>query len=56
MNFSYFNKMTSFTNTNINIGNHKNSKFTKNRPEYLWPCIYGLNAINKCDLNSPRCW
>ena len=20
------------------------------------PCIYGLNAINKCDLNSPRCW
>ena len=36
MNFSYFNKMTSFTDTNINIGNHKNSKFTKNRPECLW--------------------
>ena len=35
MNFSYFNKMTSFTNIMTNVKNYKNSKFTKKRPECL---------------------
>ena len=29
MNFSYFNKMTGFTNIMTNVGNHKNSKVDK---------------------------
>ena len=46
MNFSYLNKMTSFTNIITNVGNHKNSKFTKNKPEHLWP-LYLLVKCNK---------
>ena len=34
-NFSYFNKMTSFTNTVTNIKNHKNHKFDTKWPERL---------------------
>ena len=36
-NLAYFKKLTTFTDININIGNHKSAKFTKNRPERLWP-------------------
>ena len=36
MNFSYINKITSFTNIMINVKNHKNSKFDEKRPECLW--------------------
>ena len=46
MNFSYFNKMTSFTNVITNVGKHKNSEFTKNKPEYLWP-LYLWIKCNK---------
>ena len=28
--------MIGFTNIMTNVGNHKNSKFAKNRPEHLW--------------------
>ena len=35
MNLAYLKKLT--TNVNINIRNHKSAKFTKNRPERLWP-------------------
>ena len=35
MNFSYFNKMTGFTNIMTNVGNHKNSKFDLKRPKCL---------------------
>ena len=43
MNFSYFNEMTGFTNIMTNVRNHKNSKFTKNRPERLWPFKLWIN-------------
>ena len=36
-NFSYFDKITSFTDNITSVENHKNSKFTENRPEHLWP-------------------
>ena len=39
MNFSYFNKMTSFTNIMTNVGNHKSRDFFKNKPKHLWPLI-----------------
>ena len=34
---SYLKKLTTFTDININIRTHKSTKFTKNRPERLWP-------------------
>ena len=37
MNLAYLKKLTTFTDTSINIRNHKSAKFTKNRPEHLWP-------------------
>ena len=38
MNFSYINKITSFTNIMTNVKNHKNSKFDKK----------GLNVCGSC--------
>ena len=35
MNFSYINKMTSFTNIMTNVGNHKSRDFVKNKPKRL---------------------
>ena len=32
MNFSYFNKMTSFIDIMTNVGNHKSSNFVQNKP------------------------
>ena len=32
-NFSYINKMTSFTNIMTNVGNHKSRDFVKNKPK-----------------------
>ena len=37
MNLAYLKKLTTFTDMNIKIRNHKSAKFTKNRPERLWP-------------------
>ena len=37
MNLAYIKKLTIFTNTTINIRNHKSDKFDKNKPERLWP-------------------
>ena len=37
MNLAYLKKLTTFTDMNINIRNHKSAKFTKNSPERLWP-------------------
>ena len=37
MNLAYLKKSTTFTDTTINIRNQKSAKFTKNRPERLWP-------------------
>ena len=37
MNLAYLKKLTSFTNTTIDIRNHKSDKFDKNKPEHLWP-------------------
>ena len=37
MNLAYLKKLTTFADMNINIRNHKSAKFTKNRPECLWP-------------------
>ena len=37
MNLAYLKKLTTFTDININIRNHKSAKFTKNRAERLWP-------------------
>ena len=34
-NFSYINKMTSFTNIMTNVGNHKSRDFVKNKPKHL---------------------
>ena len=36
-NLAYLKKLTTFTDITINIRNHKSAKFTKNRPECLWP-------------------
>ena len=36
-NLAYLKKLTTFTDININIRNHKSAKFTKNRPGHLWP-------------------
>ena len=46
-NFSYFNKMTSFTNTVTNIKNHKNHKFTIKWPEHLFLLLLQI----KCNEN-----
>ena len=37
MNLAYLKKLTTFTNIIINIRNHKNVKFAKDKPEHLWP-------------------
>ena len=37
INLAYLKKLTTFTDITINIRNHKSAKFTKNRPERLWP-------------------
>ena len=37
MNLAYLKKLTTFTDTTINIRNHKSDKFDKNKPEHLWP-------------------
>ena len=35
MNFSYINKMTSFTSIITKVRNHKSKKFEQNEPEHL---------------------
>ena len=47
MNFSYFNKMTSFTNMVTNIKNNKNPKFGLKWPERLVPLLLQL----RCNKN-----
>ena len=37
MNLAYLKELTTFTDTTINIRNHKSDKFDKNKPERLWP-------------------
>ena len=37
MNLAYLKKLTTLTNINENIMNHKNGKFEQNKPEHLWP-------------------
>ena len=37
LNLAYLKKLTTLTDISINIRNHKSAKFTKNRPECLWP-------------------
>ena len=37
INLAYLKKLTTFTDTTINIRNHKNAKLVKNKPECLWP-------------------
>ena len=37
MNLAYLKKLTTLTDVTINIRDHKSAKFTKNRPERLWP-------------------
>ena len=37
MNLAYLKKLTTFTNININIRNHKSEKCVQNEPEHLWP-------------------
>ena len=37
MNLAYLKKLTTFTDTTINIRNHRSDKFYKNKPERLWP-------------------
>ena len=37
MNLTNTMKITSFTKVMIKVGNHKNGKLVKNRPERLWP-------------------
>ena len=54
MNFSYINKMTSFTNIMTNVGNHKIEILLKTSQNVCSPLNYGLNTINKQDINSPR--
>ena len=48
MNFSYINKITSFTNIMNKVGNHKSSKFEQNEPERLWPLLLWI----KCNKNN----
>ena len=55
MNLAYLKKLTTFTDTTINIRNHKSDKFDKNKPKRLWPYKYRINAINNKHLNIPRC-
>ena len=35
MNFSYINKITSFTNIMTNVENYKSRDFVKNKPKHL---------------------
>ena len=37
MNFTNLKKIPSFTEIIIKVGNHKNGKLVKNKPEHLWP-------------------
>ena len=37
MTFTNIRKITSFTKIIVKVGNHKNSKLVKNKPEHLWP-------------------
>ena len=37
MNFTNIKKITSFTKIIVKVGNHKNGKLVKNKPECLWP-------------------
>ena len=37
MNFTNIKKITSFTEIIVKVGNHKNEKLVKNKPEHLWP-------------------
>ena len=37
MVFANIKKITSFTKIIVKVGNHKNRKLVKNKPECLWP-------------------
>ena len=37
MNLTNTMKITSFTKVIVKVGNYKNGKLVKNRPERLWP-------------------
>ena len=37
MTFTNTRKITSFTKIIAKVGNHKNGKLVKNKPERLWP-------------------
>ena len=39
MNLAYLKKLTTFTNINTNIRNHKNGKFVQNNPKRLWSLL-----------------
>ena len=46
MNFTNIRKITSFTKIIVKVGNHKNMKLVKNRPERVWP-LEIQNKYNK---------
>ena len=37
MVFANIKKITSFTKIIVKVGNHKNGKLVKNKPECVWP-------------------
>ena len=46
MVFINIKKITSFTEIIVKVGNHKNMKLVKNRPEHVWP-LEIQNKYNK---------
>ena len=46
MIFTNIKKITSFTKIIVKVGNHKNMKLVKNRPECVWP-LEIQNKYNK---------
>ena len=46
MVFTNIKKITSFTKIIVKVGNHKNMKLVKNRPERIWP-LEIQNKYNK---------
>ena len=44
--FTNIKKITSFTKIIVKVGNHKNMKLVKNKPECLWP-LEIQNKYNK---------
>ena len=46
MNFTNIKKITIFTKIIVKVGNHKNGKLVKNKPEHVWP-LEIQNKYNK---------